>query len=72
MWVWAIVGIINSLELRELKIMKHIASFFFSFFFFLFGLLLTMGGKKKQRQEGRPIMTLKIWEEITFDRPNSF
>ena len=71
MWVWAIVGIINSLELRELKIMKHIASLFFSFFF-LFGLLLTMGGKKKQRQEGRPILTLKIWEEITFDRPNSF
>ena len=36
--------------------MKHIATFSF---FFLFG---HYGGKKK-RQEGRPIMTLKIWKK---------
>lgn len=50
----------NSLELWELKNVKHMAFFFFLFSFsiFLFG---HYGGKKK-RQEGRPIMTLKIWK----------
>ena len=56
--VWAIVGIILSNYLGELKNVKHIATSVFSFFS-SFSFSAAMGGKKK-RQEGRPMMTLKI------------